>query len=148
MENVRSSKTILKYLRRSGKTLLTSHAGWRKNSGVRSSDRAVHEHAILSRALEYATSYDQMNICNLASMEVLVKRRMLLEAAYEGRPEAPVWTGSEHFMGFKDHDDGVFVDQAARAHQSRKLKEDATMLKELRLKREEDAARSSGPAKK
>jgi hypothetical protein len=85
-----------------------------------------------------AVSYDQMQLVNLASMECLVKRRMLIEAAYDASPDAPRWDGAEHFMGFRDNDSGVFVDPQALKHRASRMKADADVLREHRLKREED----------
>ena len=74
-----------------------------------------------------------------ASAEVAIKRRMLIEKAYEGRPEAPVWTGSEHFLGFRDSENGRVIDPEVVRYQASKLKEESQSLREQRLKREEDA---------
>eukprot|EP00974_Lingulodinium_polyedra_P044936 4310334-Lingulodinium_polyedra.AAC.1 len=84
-------------------------------------------------------------MCNLASIEILVKRRMLIEAAYRGRPEQPNFSGSDHFMGYKDSDNGEFIDDAVIKYQAQRLHEESQILKEQRLEREEDAAlRSKG----
>ena len=144
LESVRSSRFLLRELRRCSKTYLTSHTDWVKNSGVRSGDRAIHEHRVLSKALELAVSYDQLSVINLACLEVLVKRRMLIESAYEGSPEAPKWEGSEHFMGYRDSDSGAFVDQQALKHRATRMKQDMEVLREHRLEREEDSLVKKG----
>eukprot|EP00972_Heterocapsa_arctica_P043759 6460418-Heterocapsa_arctica.AAC.1 len=61
----------MRELRRSSKTFLTSHTDWVKNSGVRAADRSVHDHRVLSKALELAVSYDQLSVVNLSCLEVL-----------------------------------------------------------------------------
>ena len=136
----RSAQWTLKMLRRGNKSFLGSHTDWVKNSGVRATDRAVHEHAVLSKALETAVSWDQLNITNCACMEVLIKRRMLLEDAYKGRPEAPRFEGAEHFMGWSMDEGGEIVDPDAVRVRSNRLKEETAVLRELRLKREESEA--------
>eukprot|EP00972_Heterocapsa_arctica_P100613 14835545-Heterocapsa_arctica.AAC.1 len=91
LDSVRSALYLMRELRRSSKTFLTSHTDWVKNSGVRAADRSVREHRVLSKALELAVSYDQLSVVNLSCLEVLVKRRMLIESAYERSPEPPRW---------------------------------------------------------
>ena len=144
LDGVRSAKFVVKTLKRNSKTFMSSHQEWVKNSGVRSNDRAVHEHRALSKMLELLTCYDQVNVTNLAGAEVAVKRRMLIEQAYEGRPDQPIWTGSEHMMGYKDTETGRIIDPEAVKYQAGKLKEESQVMKEARLKREEDTARHSG----
>ena len=145
LDSVRSTRYLMRELRRASKTFLTSHSDWVKNSGVRATDRAVHEHRALSKALELAVSYDQLAVVNLASVKCLVKRRMLIEAAYEASPEAPRWDGAEHFMGYRDTDNGVFVDPQAMKHRAQRMKQEMEVMREYRLKREEDsAARGKG----
>ena len=144
LEGVRSTKFVVKTLKRNSKTFMSSHQEWVKNSGVRSNDRAVHEHRALSKMLELLTCYDQVNVTNLAGAEVAVKRRMLIEQAYEGRPDQPIWTGSEHMMGYKDTETGRIIDPEAVKYQAGKLKEESQVMKEARLKREQDTARHTG----
>jgi hypothetical protein len=86
------------------------------------------------------TCYDQLNILNIAAAELALKRRMLLESAYQGRPEAPHFEGSEHFMGFRDTEAGEYIDPEIVKYRSQKLKEETSVLKEVRLEREEDNA--------
>ncbi|CAE8582272.1 unnamed protein product [Polarella glacialis] len=135
---------MLRELRRNSKTFMSAHSDWVKNSGVQHSDRAVHEHRTLSKILELLTCCDQVALTNLAGAEVAVKRRMLIEQAYQGRPDAPRWDGAEYLMGYKDSEDGRYIDPEAVKYQASKLKEDSQIMKESRLKREEDAAKQ-GP---
>ncbi len=119
---------------------MTSHEDWARNSGIKSYDRAIHEHKTLSKICELLLSYDQLNVVNLAGFEVAIKRRMLLEVAHRGRPDAPQFSGSEHLMGYKDSQSGEILDPEALRYQSARLRDEANYLKEARLKKEEDAA--------
>ena len=138
LDNVRSAGFLLRELRRDGKTFAQSHADWVRCSGIRNNDRAIFEHKNLSKALDLAIGYDQLQVVNLASFECLIKRRMLIEKAYEGRPEAPRYEGAEHFMGYRDTDAGVYVDPAAVKFQAQKMKTQTDIDREFRLKKEED----------
>ena len=94
----------------------------------------MHEHRCLSRALEYFTSCDQVVLPNLAGIEVLVRRRSLIEHAHAGRPEAPSYEGSEYLLGFRDNADGSIVDPAAVRYASERMGQDAK-IEEQRRKR-------------
>ena len=133
----RSSAWFCKTLRRQNMTFLSHHADWVRSSGIRDGDRAVHEHASISRALHYGCCYDQLNMGNVAMVESLIKRIMLIEQAYQGRPTAPVYDGAEHWMGVQESLDGTLIDPAARKQVADKLKEDAAIKKEGRKWREE-----------
>lgn len=93
-------------LRRQGMDFLQHHEAWLQKSGVRSTDRSVHEHANLCRVLQYMASYDQLNIASLASAEALNRRRTLIEIAHQGRPEAPSYEGAEEILGVRQSADG------------------------------------------
>ena len=56
--------------------------------------------------------------------------------------------GSEHFMGFRDHDTGEFIDPEAVRFRSNRLRDESAILKELRLRREEDTAMAKAPGAK
>ena len=67
-------RTILhdcRQLRRMGLDFLLHHDAWLKKSGVRASDRSVHEHSSVCRALHFMMVYDQLNLPALASAEAL-----------------------------------------------------------------------------
>lgn len=143
LDNARSTGFVIRELRKDGKTFSLAHADWVRCCGIRSNDRAVFEHKILSKALDLAITYDQLQVVNLASIECLVKRRMLIEDAYHGRPEAPRYDGAEFFMGFRDLDSGEYIDPAVKKYQAQRMKQETDALREFRLKREEDKPASS-----
>ena len=129
-------------LRRQGRTFLQSHGEWKRASSVKIGGRAIHEHAVLSKALDLACSYDQLQMPNIACIEVLVSRRMLIEDAHRnvatGSDPLPKYVGSEHIMGYRDIDNGESVNHAAIKFRSTRLKAESDQRKERRL--------ASGPA--
>ena len=142
LDGVRSTSFVLKQLRRHNRNFVSSHSEWVRNSGIRATDRAVHEHGVLSKALELGACYDQVQLPNLAMAEVLVKRRMLIEAACKGRPEAPKFEGAEHIMGYREEETGEVIDPEVIKYQAAKMKDETAVMKEQRLKKEEaEAAR-------
>ena len=127
----------LRQLRRSGLDFLLHHEAWLKKSGVRTTDRSVHEHASICRALNWMLSYDQLNLAALASAEALNRRRTLIEFAHQGRPEAPSYEGAEDFLGVRESADGSIIDPALTQHAARRAASKAEVLKQQRLASEE-----------
>ena len=78
----------------------------------------AHEHYVIMLTLEYLGCFDQVNLPALLGAEILARRAQLIESAYEASSEAPRFEGAEHFMGYKDTDNGVFVDPQARKLQA------------------------------
>ena len=124
-------------LRRMGLDFLMHHEGWIKKSGVRISDRSVHEHGSICRALHYMMTYDQLNLPSLASAEALNRRRTLIEHAHQGRPDAPDYAAGEDMLGYRESGDGSIIDPALTQHAARKQAQRAEVLKQTRLAAEE-----------
>ena len=84
----------------------------------------MREHGVLSKALDLAVSYDQLQLANLASIEVLVSRRMLLEDAHRnaGADGVLKFQGSEHIMGYVEGDNGEVVNPAALKFRASKMR--------------------------
>jgi hypothetical protein len=146
LDNVRSMKGALRHHRMVNQTFRQNHTPWKRSSGVRANDRSVHEHSVLSTAIDLAQYYDQLDIVNVACLEVLIKRRMLLEQSVEGRPENPSVAGAEHFMGYRDGEAG-YIDPAARAFQAARMREENAITREAGLRREELASAGKGASK-
>lgn len=127
----------IRQLRRQGLDFVQHHESWIKKSGVRSTDRSVHEHASLCRALNLMLCYDQLNLPGLASAEALNRRRALIEHAHSGRPDAPSYEGAEEILGIRETSDGSMVDPALMQHAARKQAARAEVLKQGRLAAEE-----------
>lgn len=134
-------------LRRLGLDFSQHHESWLKKSGVRSTDRSVHEHASICRVLSYMMSYDQLNLPSLASAEALNRRRTLIEHAHQGRPDAPVYEAAEEFLGVRDSADGSLIDPALAQHAARRQANRAEVLKQTRLAAEERRLAKKGDGK-
>lgn len=127
----------VKQLRRMGLDYLLHHEAWLKKSGVRTTDRSVHEHSAICRALHYMMTYDQLNLPALAAAEAMNRRRALIEHAHAGRPDAPSYEAAEEFLGVRDSADGSLVDPALTQHAARRQAAKAEVLKQTRLAAEE-----------
>jgi hypothetical protein len=141
-EGPRSCRWLVGDIRKRGQAFQTHHEIWVSRSGIRDGNRAVHEHATLCRILHQMCTYDQLSIANLASAEAAAKRLMLIEEAYhKGGGSAPVFDGSEHYLGIAETAGGSAVDPALRKHATARQKEEGEYLKERRKLAEERAFR-------
>ena len=127
----------MRQLRRLSMDFIQHHESWLKKSGVRHSDRSVHEHAAICRSLNYLVCYDQLNAGGLACAESMNRRRTLIEHAHQGRPDTPSYEGAEEFLGVRDAADGSLIDPALQQHAARRQAAKAEILKQTRLAAEE-----------
>jgi hypothetical protein len=141
LDGTRVGSWIIRALRRQNQTFLQHHGAWVAKSGIRDGDRVTHEHATICRALHYFCTYDQVRVPNLAGAETLIKRLVLIEEAYRGRPSAPSYEGAEFFMGVRDTADGSLVNPALCKHTAARMKEEAEIHKERRKAAEENDLR-------
>lgn len=134
-------------LRRLGLDFVQHHESWLKKSGVRASDRSVHEHSSVCRALNLMMCYDQLNMPAIAAAEALNRRRTLIEHAHQGRPDAPSYEGAEDFLGVRESSDGSIVDPALAAFAAKRQATKAEVMKQTRLAAEEKRLSKKGDSK-
>ncbi|CAE8724937.1 unnamed protein product [Polarella glacialis] len=116
----RTMAHTVRQLKRMSMSFLQQHEAWVRKSGIRSADRAVHEHLAICRCLHLLATYDQVNMPNIAGAEALNRRRALIENAYSGHPESPSYEGSDDFLGIKESSDGTVIDPALSQHVSQR----------------------------
>ena len=81
-------------------------------------------------------TYDALNISNLASFELLIRRKQLLAEAHAYNPSAPSYEGADHFLGTSYRPGGAIVVPELTEHVSRKLHQESQILKEKRKQQE------------
>lgn len=132
-------RTTLSYLRAVSsvaESAFAQHLGWVSQSRIPDGDRAIYENEVLSRCIDLAISYDALNIANLASFELLVRRKQLLAEAHAYNPSAPSYEGADHFLGTSYRPGGAIVVPELTEHVSRKLHQESQILKEKRKQAE------------
>ena len=75
------------------------HHRFKADSGVRHTLPVVFEHGVLSMAIDLAVNNDRLNVKNLLSFELLIRRLQLQESAISESPDNPSHEGTRHFMG-------------------------------------------------
>ena len=132
-------RTTLSYLRAVSsvaESAFSQHLGWVAQSKIPDGDRAIHENEVLSRCIDLAITYDALNIANLASFELLIRRKQLLAEAHAYNPSAPSYEGADHFLGTSYRPGGAIVVPELTEHVSRKLHQESQILKEKRKQAE------------
>ena len=132
----RSADWLVTEISRSGGGMVSRHMRWRRESGVKSGDRIIFEHEVVSRAVEYAATHDAYNIRNSVSMEFLLRRLQLLEEAVAENLEQPSYDGAKHYLGVEERKGGALMAPALRAHVASELQRETAILKEKRKARE------------
>lgn len=121
----------------------SQHLAWVQQAGIPSGSRAVYEDEVLSQILDIAISYDALCVSNLASFELLVRRKQLLAEAHSYNPASPSYEGSDYWMGNRYKHGGAIVVPRLTEHVSKKLQADSQIMKERR-KLEEAKGRGRG----
>ena len=137
LDGPRSSSWFLTAMANSGTTPLHRHGKWVAESGVGADSRSAHEHSILSHVVEKAITIDQLNVVNLVSLEIVVRRLILLEEAHSVDPGAPSFEGWEHWLGLGERRAGVLIPPELSRHVARKVGDEAAVAKERRKAKEE-----------
>ena len=140
-------RTALAYCRAVGtvaESCFAQHLSWVSQSRIPDGDRAIHENEVLSRALDLAVTYDALNIANLASFELLIRRKQLLAEAHAYNPAAPSYEGADHFLGTSYRPGGAIVVPELTEHVAKKMNQESQILKEKRKQAEVKGGRK-GP---
>lgn len=122
------------------------HLGWVAQSKIPEGDRAIHENEVLSRALDLAVCYDSLNIANLASFELLVRRKQLLAEAHSYNPGQPSYEGADHYLGTSYRPGGAIVVPELTKHVAERMHQESQVLKEKRKQAELKGKGKSKPS--
>lgn len=132
-------RTACDYLRAVGEVAEScygQHLAWVQTSRIPEGDRAIWENETLSRAIDLGIRYDCLNVVNLASFELLIRRKQLIAEAHVQSPLAPSYEGSDYFMGMKYRPGGGIVVPALTEYVAKRMHEDSQVMKEKRKLRE------------
>ena len=106
---------------------------WMRTKHIESSDRTYHEMKVLTDALFYAGTFDQVNIPALMSMEVVCRRIQAIVDAYSN-PSRPSWENAKIFAGQGTPED--IVSPTFRNYATKRNKEELELLQARQKVRE------------
>ena len=136
------------------------HQWWKSNHYLKPDDWGVTEHETGLRAIELAGCYDGMDITNVASLEVMMRRVQLVEYAYsdrrnekgkkgggkdtKGDDRAGLVEEAAVFSGIHRETGEMMVAPELLEYVSREIEKDASIMKQIRKVREERRLLSGG----
>jgi hypothetical protein len=150
LKGPRTASWCIDYLNKQPGGPQDHHQLWKTQSKIQNSDWGISEHDTLMQILQHASSYDQLDVCNLASFEVLLRRAQTIEYCYIEKSREISNVGQGKFgprLSFEEQtafmgvvrSDMYMVAPALLSHIKDTVKEDAELSKNLRLAREERA---------
>lgn len=146
--NPRTSLPYLKAISSLAESAFAQHLSWVSQSKIPEGDRAIHEDEVLARAIDLAITYDALQVSNLASMELLIRRRQLIAQAHQYNPSAPSYDGADHFMGTSYRPGSGVIVQELTEYVSRQMHQESLILKERRKQAEmKGTGKGKGPGK-
>ena len=81
----RTAKWVGQYIVTNGGSPLTMHNTWKSNCKLQPSDNGVLEHESICKDLELALEYDQLNLGELACLELLCRQLQMLQYRWKER---------------------------------------------------------------
>lgn len=132
----RTSLPYLKAVASVAESSFSQHLAWVAQSKIPDGDRSIHENEVLSRALDLAVTYDSLNVSNLASFELLIRRKQLLADAHSYSPGAPSYEAAEHYLGNTYKPGGAIVVPELSKHVAEKMHQESQIMKERRKQME------------
>ena len=124
----------------SGLTIAQYHVQWRSRSGVPEGGMAARIHCTLTEILRLRITVDQLDPTQLVGAECAVRELLRLEAAVNRNPRQPDFDGLEVMVSSCLNAKGSLETPAFSAWVATTQKEQAMMMKQQRLLREERTA--------
>ncbi|CAE7297688.1 unnamed protein product [Symbiodinium sp. CCMP2456] len=140
----RTAKWVGQYVVTNGGSPISMHNAWKVNSKLQPSDNGVLEHESICKALELAIEYDQLNIGELATMELLCRRLQMIQYRWKDRVLGSYSSGtvddeSHFFLGVDPTRGNLCICPALNTWLGEELHKEAQANKEQRKAREERA---------
>ena len=146
LEGSRTTSWLMRYIVQHGGTPDGRHTKWISEQKIEKDSSGAHIHDLCGLAFECAIAYDQLDVANLASFEVIARLYQLIEET-SGSMKVE---GLEHYVGRGAAGSlrrGVALAPGLAKHTTEKLSQQTSILKERRKAREE-AASAKAQAKK
>ena len=123
-----------------GQTVLQHHMDFVRKSGLPEKSSVAREHAALSESLRYFVTWDQVDCCGLVGIEMMIRRLITIEMAVARNPRCPDWEGLDVVIASRIGESGQAAVQDFETWLSSTQRDQAVVLKQGRLLREERAA--------
>ena len=133
----RATREFLASILESGTDIGNYHHQWVKSSGVNMHSSVVHEHRNLVEMIRLGLCKDQLDLSNLMSFELGVRRLVQLEVAVQRSPHSPDYSGLDVLLENPLNESGGASTRLLDNWITDRLKEKAQIAKQNRLYKEE-----------
>ena len=133
----RVAHEFLAGLRTAGFAPMLYAESWERTSGVKLTSAAAREHRTLLEAVRLGLSFDQVDLPATALGEFLLRRLVQVETAVRRAPLSPDYSGLEHMLSTSVDSTGAVVPPEFHKWSVGIIRDDAQVLKQNRLWREE-----------
>ena len=124
----------------SGSEPIAYHSEWVRTSSVNGLAGIAVEHSVICTTLSLAIGYDTLNVLNLAFVEQICRRLLMIERAVKRNPRAPDFEGLEMFLANGFDATGGVTTRDFDKYIADTQRNDAVIMKQSRLWREEHHA--------
>ena len=144
----RTASWVLQFLAEQGSPL-QRHTRFKVEARLSSSDPGVSQHENLCKLLQVGLTFDQLDMSNLAMVELMCRELQMIEEKYSDRLRSTNEMSDEShlYLGTHSSQGNVCMAPALRAWISSELKDEAAINKERRKAREERQVLRAPPAK-
>ncbi|CAK0811092.1 unnamed protein product [Prorocentrum cordatum] len=137
MPGPRVAKEWLVSVRDGPGDLSSYHGQWVRRSGVSESSAVAHIHCVLCESVRLAIQTDQLDVTNLLSFELIMRRICQDETAVARNPRHPDYGGLEILLRAPTTEQGQASANKFTEWVTGRLKEQAAIYKQIRLWNEE-----------
>ena len=120
-------------------------AHWKQNSGVSPNSGVAIEFGVLMTVLGHMACLDQYNLYHSASAEMIARRLLMIMRAVKRNPRAPDFEGLDSFLSTATDMTGGVVTLDFDKYISELQRNDAQIMKQNRMLKEEQTAHSKKP---
>ena len=136
-DKVRAAREVFDGVRASGRELTQFHAFWVSKSGVNPRSNVAIEHSLIFDYLQLLMCYDMLDCGNLAGVELMCRRVLLIEKAVRRSPASPDFSGLGKFLLSAYDETGGIIASGFDKYISEFQRDDAQIMKQSRLFAEE-----------
>ena len=147
VQGPRTTLWVCRFLVENGGSPMARHSRWRSEGQLLASEGGVGEHERCCRLLEQMACWDQLNLPDLASAELVARSLQMQEERHRDRLLSAEDGDSHLFYGTSAVRGNLCVCPALQAHVSAELAKEVAVAKERRKAREERVAARAPRAK-
>jgi hypothetical protein len=145
----RTTRWVLRFIAEHDIAPRARHTKWRHEAGLSPSDPYVDDHDLALRVIQMAVEFDQLNITELASFELLARRAQMAEWRHRDRliSRNSIEDGLEDdylYMGTAETRGLILMAPDLADHVTGELHKEANILKERRKVKEERRTSRAG----